>query len=211
MSDSMHLSWDDTKAGWICTHEQNEGSAFLLLCVLFTDLLWAFVPAWSQMNLNVSRGIRCTRAQRASYFDRLTFLLSVNKSRDISPSLAFPFDSLTFHGHAKGGRLGSPLSMSTCYQELSTHISDRIQWNFTHNFFICLKSVHPIIGFFISSVFTLWHSWTQLLSCQFKIVSPNQTDCPLCQGSFLDYIFCHFKINSSSFGVGWPSRVDLSP
>lgn len=34
----MHLSWDETKAEWICTHEQNEeGRFFLCVCVLLAD------------------------------------------------------------------------------------------------------------------------------------------------------------------------------
>lgn len=59
------------------------------VCCLLT-VLWAFVPASSQMSLNVSHGICCRREQirmRASCFDRLVCctlpLLSV-KSQDIS-------------------------------------------------------------------------------------------------------------------------------
>lgn len=73
---------------------------FLCVCVFVACwLLWAFVPAPSQMSLNVSHGICCRREQicmRASCFDRLSVLpspYSAWKARDIilSPLLSWLF------------------------------------------------------------------------------------------------------------------------
>lgn len=73
------------------------------LCCLLT-VLSAFVPTSPQMSVNVSHGICCRRKQicmRASCFDKMSLLpspLSVQNTRDISPSLLHFFAScFVFH------------------------------------------------------------------------------------------------------------------
>lgn len=92
----MHLSWDETKAEWICTHEQNKRGSIFLCCLL--TVLSAFVPASPQMSVNVSHGICCRRKQicmRVSCFDKLSLLpfplFSVKSQGRFTVSFALPF------------------------------------------------------------------------------------------------------------------------
>lgn len=86
------MRWDKSRMN---LHSWTEwGRFFLCVCVCcLLTVLWAFVPASSQMSLNVSHGICCRReliCMRASCFDRLSVLpssFSVWKARDISLSL----------------------------------------------------------------------------------------------------------------------------
>lgn len=92
----MYLSWDETKAEWICTHEQNEGGRFFLCvaCWLCYGRLFQPHHKWALMFHTGFAAEESKICVRASCFDRLSVLpslFSVWKARDISLSLLHSF------------------------------------------------------------------------------------------------------------------------